>query len=391
MLPAVLILLGLGLIAILVIGLEVRKKNMHIWLGSYLRRGKVSVPENEPIHVMFAFCDHFEPRWGNATSEQEDQRVDRWCKEYAELAGKHQDSDGRHPIHSFFYPEEEYSARHLEKLADLCSRGFGEIEIHIHHDNDTAEGLTKTLKGFLETLDTKHGAVPKDPTTGEYRFAFIHGNWALDNSRRDGRWCGVNNELAVLRDLGCYADFTLPSAPSDTQTRKINSIYYAKGVDGQSKSHDKGDDLSVGGTATGDLVLIQGPLGLNWRYRKFGILPRIENADIRATAPPTEHRVDLWIDSAIHVKGKPQWRFVKIHTHGAQEKDMDTLLGSPVDEMFRYLEDRYNDGKQFILHYVSAREMYNIAIAAEAGEIGNPNNFRDYRIPAPPMMTGQQK
>ena len=36
----------------------------------------------------------------------------------------------------------------------------------------------------------------------------------------DGRWCGLNNELILLRDLGCYADFTLPSAPSrpsDTQ------------------------------------------------------------------------------------------------------------------------------------------------------------------------------
>ena len=38
------------------------------------------------------------------------------------------------------------------------------------------------------------------------RFGFIHGNWCLDNSRADGRWCGLNNELILLRELGCYAD-----------------------------------------------------------------------------------------------------------------------------------------------------------------------------------------
>ncbi|MBK8740376.1 MAG: hypothetical protein IPM02_13005 [Betaproteobacteria bacterium] len=77
-------------------------------------------------------------------------------------------------------------------------------------------------------------------------FAFIHGNWCLDNSRRDGRWCGVNNELRVLGELGCYADFTLPSAPSDTQTRKINSIYYANDDSTHPKSHDDGVDLRSG-------------------------------------------------------------------------------------------------------------------------------------------------
>ena len=37
----------------------------------------------------------------------------------------------------------------------------------------------------------------------------------------------VNNELEILRDTGCYADFTMPSAPHPTQTWKINSIYSA--------------------------------------------------------------------------------------------------------------------------------------------------------------------
>jgi hypothetical protein len=35
------------------------------------------------------------------------------------------------------------------------------------------------------------------------------------------------------------------------------------------------------------------------------------------------------------------------------------------------------------LHYVTAREAYNIAKAAEAGHAGDPNDFRDFVIPPP--------
>ena len=74
------------------------------------------------------------------------------------------------------------------------------------------------------------------------------------------------------------------------------------------------------------------------------------------------------METGIHIEGRPEWTFVKIHTHGAEDCDMDTLLGPAMDEAYRYLESRYNDGSEWKLHYVSAREMYNIAKAAEAGD-----------------------
>jgi hypothetical protein len=55
--------------------------------------------------------------------------------------------------------------------------------------------------------------------------------------------------------------------------------------------------------------------------------------------------------------------------------------------MCDYLESKYNDGENYVLHYVSAREMYNIAKAAEAGESGNPHQFRDYLVKAPSYKT----
>lgn len=367
-------------------GVLLWQRNMHIWLPRFLFARRHDRPGNAPVHVMFCFVDHYEPGWQQPGIDIERKRVDRWCTDYPKLAASHQDADGCTPKHSFFFPEEEYREEHLDKLVNLCQQGFGEIEVHLHHDNDTEAGLRAKLNGFLRQLDERHGALSKSTDTGQPLFGFIHGNWSLDNSRADGRMCGVNNELIVLRELGCYADFTLPSAPSETQTRKINSIYYAADDPLRPKSHNDGVDVVANGSPCGDLMIIQGPLGLDWSSRKWGVLPKIENGDIRKTVPPTQSRVDSWIKTGIHVKGRPEWIFVKIHTHGTQEADMDTLLGAPVDRMFSYLETAYNDGERHVLHYVSAREMYNIVKAAEAGCSGNPDQYRDYVLPQPPML-----
>jgi hypothetical protein len=175
----------------------------------------------------------------------------------------------------------------------------------------------------------------------------------------------------------------MPSAPDPCQTRTINQIYYASDIPGQSKSHDTGVPVQVGKPASGDMMMIQGPLGFRWNSRKFGILPRIENADVRTSCPPTPDRIDGWVNAGVHVRGKPEWTVIKVHTHGTQERDMDTLLGAPMRRAFEYLQTRYNDGKQWQLHYVSGRELYNIIKAAEAGETGAPGQYRDYLIPRP--------
>ena len=378
-----LVLLALVLLFAIAMGLAIRARNMQIWLGSYLRRRRPRA-DGAPVHVMFCFVDHFEPMWGKVELPIQRQRMDRWCGDYRVMAGRHRDADGRCPQHSFFYPEEEYVQEHLDKLAALCAEGFGEIEIHLHHDDDTEENFCTTIRRFCELLHEKHGALSRDPVSGELSFGFIHGNWSLDNSRADGRWCGINNELILLRELGCYADFTLPSAPSDTQTSTVNSIYYATDDPNRPKSHDKGEAVRVGGSASGDLMIIQGPLALNWRERKFGVIPRIENADIRRSCPPTAERVDAWVRTGVHVVGRPEWVIVKVHTHGTQERDMDTLLGPQMDAMHQHLESVYNDGTNYVLHYVTAREVYNIVKAAEAGKRGNPHEYRDFVLPPPP-------
>ena len=106
----------------------------------------------------------------------------------------------------------------------------------------------------------------------------------------------------------------------------------------------------------------------------------IEEGEIRNIRLPSGRRIDLWVDTNIHVPGRPDWIFVKLFTHGAVEEDLASLLDSESDEMYSYLEENCNDGNKYKLHYVTARESYNIIKAAEAGMSGDPNQYRDYEI-----------
>src|SRR5262249_11774740 len=184
-------------------------------------------------------------------------RVARWVEEYPRLFGGFRDSDGRPPRHTFFYPMEKYDAEHIEALAGLCRAGFGEVEIHLHHDGDTAATLRDKLLAYKEVLAQRHGLLARHRATGEAAYGFIHGDWALDNSGPGGRCCGVTGELDVLRRTGCYADFTLPAAPEPAQTRKINSIYYAAGDPRRPKSHDRGTDVRAAPAPATALMLNQ--------------------------------------------------------------------------------------------------------------------------------------
>lgn len=352
------------------------------WLVPYLlqtarRRRPLT---GEPVHVLLCIADHFEPKRGQALPVVARSRVERWIDEYPRLFHRFRDSDGRPPRHSFFYPEEEYEPEYLDALAQLCRDGYGEVEIHLHHDQDTAQGLREKLLSFKRILADRHRLLARDRRTREVSYGFIHGNWALCNSRPDGRWCGVNNELDVLRETGCYADFTLPAAPDPSQTRKINSIYYAVNVPDSPKSHDTGIDVGYGPRPDNALMLIQGPLLFNWTSRKWGLLPRIENSCLQGNQAPSRSRLKLWLSAHVQVPTRPDWFFVKLHTHGACENNMPVLLGEPMARFHEELREWTADDPAFHFHYVTAREMYNLVRAAEAGWKGPVADALDFEL-----------
>jgi hypothetical protein len=352
------------------------------WLIPYLLHASArrQPRPGERVCLLLCVADHFEPRVGSVSPVQAQQRVEDWCRLYPQRFGSFRDSDGRPPRHTFFYPLEDYEPEYLGLLAGLCRRGFGEVEVHLHHDGDNAADLSARLLWYKDLLAHEHGLLARHRQTGEIAYGFIHGNWALDNSRPDGRLCGVNGELEVLRQTGCYADFTLPSAPNATQTRKINSIYYAVGDPRRCKAHDHGIDVGRGPAPERALLLIQGPLLLNWQRRKWGILPHVENACLQANQAPDATRLGLWLRARIQVPTRPDWFFVKLHTHGAPERNAGMLLGKPMVHFHRLLAERARQDPAFTYHYVSAREMCNLVRAAEAGWTGCVAAARDFEF-----------
>lgn len=323
----------------------------------------------EPLDVFIAVCDHYEPDNARPPRHVADARVDRWCHDYPALFGRFEDSSGRPPQHSFFFPQDEYFVpEYLDQLRDLCESGFGDVEIHLHHDNDTEDGLREKLESFRDTLHHRHGLLRRHPETGELTYGFIHGNWALCNSRPDGRWCGVNNELTILRETGCYADFTLPSAPEEAQTRIINSIYYASSNSRRPCSHDRGTAATLGVTPPAKhLLMVQGPLTLDWEDRRRGIIPRIENGDLLHRRPPTIHRFQQWLKCGVHVAGRPDWCFIKLHTHGCKDGNIDTLLGEQTQQFHLDLARLAAEHQHLRYHYVTAWEMSRLINQAESG------------------------
>jgi len=357
-----------------------RIKNISLWLPAYLegimhRRRMQSFRRRNLVHIIFFVCDHYEPRHGASSAEQPARRVAQWREGYAALQDYCLQKHGSRPVHSWFYPP-HHGYEHLPALADFVLAGLGEVELHYHHRNDTTATLRAALR---EALDNFHraGLLLQEGAPPGGRFGFIHGDWALDNA--GGKYCGVNDELSLLQELGCWGDMTMPSS-EECQTRKINSIYYAVDDPQRPKSHDRGTDAQVGRAGQPGLWLLQGPLGINWRAPGY---PRIENASLTTYNWGRPDRVMVWERCHIHVKGRPEWLFIKLHTHGAIEKDFDGLFGERARQLHDLLATQYNDGRRYRLHYVTAREAYNIARAAEAGADGDPGNHRDYEIGPP--------
>jgi hypothetical protein len=325
-------------------------RNAQIWLPGYLA-SRWNARRSSNCSVWLSICDHYEPLWHKPDMETARGRVAAWRKQWPEIAGRHVDSAGRPPCYSFFYPEEEYAPEFLDPLAEMTAAGIGDIEVHLHHDGESEPAFVERMLGFLETLHTKHGALRKTATG--YSFGFIHGNWSLDNSRDDGRYCGLNNEITLLRDMGCYADFTLPSAPSSTQTHTVNTIYWATDDPARPKSHDRGIPVRPGGGVDGDLMIIPGPLGVRWLAHGRKI-PRIEVGELAGYDLPTAERVRLWLRVAPQIEGNI---FIKLFTHGAQERNLHPLLNGGLDKLFRLVrEECERQGHRF--YYVSARQMW---------------------------------
>jgi hypothetical protein len=340
-----------------------------------------------PVHLIFALADHFEPAivpddgMARVSREEQVRRLEWWCREYPKRIDRFRDHEGRPFVHSYFYPAEQYDAGLIEILADHCHAGWGEIEVHLHHgipEPDTAENTRRVLTEFRDALAYRHECLALEEGSEIPKYVFVHGNFALANSA-EGKFCGVDSELAVLAANGCYADMTLPTSPMHpAQTAKINSLYECAPPLDQAAPQRQGRDLRVGrptSTRTFPLI-VQGPLGID--FGRVG-RPGIENGSITQSNPLSVRRLALWKKAAVRVQGRPDWFFIKLHAHGMDPTQSEVVTGEPMQRFLEELVEGAADRKE-TLHFTSAREMVNIILAACDGREGNPGLYRDYRF-----------
>ncbi len=339
--------------------------------------GRVLNPQKF-THVVVAVANHYEPGLG----EQAVRRIEGWWKQARLLGNTVRDHDGTPFRHTNFYPAEQYDHHLLELLSGMQAEGFGEVEVHLHHgidEPDTAENTRRILKDFRDVLVEEHKCLSKEIASGESRYAFVHGNWALANSA-GGRFCGVDEEMQILADTGCYADFTLPSAPDESQVARINAIYQCGRPLNERKPHRRGPDLKIGDHPKLPLIFT-GPLVFDWQRRMRGVpVPRVDDGCMAANYPLTVDRFNHWRDAGIGVGGRPDWVFVKLYCHGFFPWDYDMMIGEPVKKFWSEVMELAERGREFKLHFASAREAFNMVMAAVENRDGDPGQYRDYRL-----------
>jgi hypothetical protein len=331
------------------------------WLVSYALWRLRRAAKAPPRHVWLAVADHHEPLWNGADPQTARRRVAEWRRRWPEIASRHADADGRPPVHTFFYPQEEYRPELMASLAEMCRLGIADVEVHIHHDGDGEERFLEKMGRFLETLHADHGLLRRDD--GRIAFGFIHGNWALDNSRPDGRWCGLDNEISLLLDLGCYADFTMPAANSPCQGGPVNTIFTVRDDPARPRSHAHGVPLRAGVGSRDELTLIPGPLGLDFSSRG-PLRPHIECGEVAGYRPASRERARLWLRLAPRLG---HHAFLKLFTHGAQERNSGPMLAGGLDGLFEALAAECA-ARGARLHFVSAYEMWRAVGSVRSGD-----------------------
>ena len=349
--------------------------------GNFLRRNS-----SEKKHVIITVANHFEPAWSDNGWLDFNTQIRR-LQEYHKLAGKTGeavcDADGTKFRHTNFFPIEQYDSRIVNIIQQMESEGLGELEIHLHHGldkPDTAENLRKILLENRDRFAEDHHCLSRLDGKGDPTYGFVHGNLALANSM-SGKYCGVDNEMQVLAETGCYADFTLPSAPLETQAAVTNKIYECGHPLNEKFSHRTGENVRVFGNNPQLPLIFTGPLMFNWNRRLKGVpIPRLDDGALTATQTLDATRFDRWLDANITVKGRPEWIFVKLYCHGFFDHDQSASIGEDARRFFGEMVERGEKTGDYTIHFASAREAVNMVFAAIDGEKGTPNRFRDYRL-----------
>ena len=357
------------------------------WLARYpwvRLKSLMEAAAYERKHVIVTVANHFEPSWSEGGLLDHASQMKR-LKAYRKMAqatgDEIRDVDGTKFRHTNFYPGEQYHPEILEVMAEMQADGLGEVEVHLHHGverPDTAANLERQLVEFRDVLAERHRCLSRMKGEEQPKWAFVHGNLALANSC-GGRFCGVDNEMEILARTGCYADMTLPSAPDQSQVAVINQIYECGHSLNEAVPHRSGIRLAANGESPQLPLIMQGPLVFNWTRRIKGVpVPRIDDGALAANQGLNDARFRRWLSANVTVAGRSDWVFVKLYCHGFFSHDQSVCIGEEARRFFGEMVENGEKAGKYSIHFASAREAFNIAMAAAQGHSGDPHNYRDH-------------
>jgi hypothetical protein len=369
------------------------------WLARYpvARAASLFEPRgNGQKHVIFTIANHFEPSWseyGLLDLDTQRRRLDEYCKSARKTGEAVLDADGTKFRHTNFYSAEQYDRRILEKMAAMQAEGLGEVEIHLHHGvdkPDTADNLRKTLTRFRDCLAEEHDLLSRFAGEAQPKYAFVHGNLALANSA-GGRFCGVDEEMQILQETGCYVDMTLPSAPNRSQVAMLNKIYECGLPLTEKMPHRKGRAVRVFGNQPRLPLIFTGPLIFNWTRLRRGLpRPGIDDGALAGNHPADAERFKRWLSANVTVKDRPEWIFVKLYCHGFFDRDQSACIGEEARKFFSHTVENGEKTGEYKVYFATAREAFNMVSAAIDGKQGSPGAYRNYRLRAIMGKTDKQ-
>ena len=359
------------------------------WLARYpLARATSFLEQDSSVkkHLIFTIANHFEPAWkvdGGYDLDTQRRRLDEWHKMARAIGEAVRDADGTKFRHTNFYPAEQYDYKILEQIAAMQAEGLGETGVHLHHGiekPDTATNLRKVLTEFRDCLAEEHKCLSRFEDQGKPMYAFVHGNLALANSC-GGKFCGVDSEMQILQETGCYVDMTMPSAPDRTQIPILNQIYECRLPLAEKIPHRAGRRVAVYGKQPQLPLIFEGPLVFNWTRRIRGIpVPRLDDGALVHNQPLNLARLNRWTAANVTVKNRPEWIFIKLYCHGFFDRDQSSCIGERARRFFSEVIENGEKTGNYQVHFASAREAFNMVLAAIDGRTGAPNDFRDYRL-----------
>ena len=263
----------------------------------------------------------------------------------------------------------------------IATPGWGETEVHLHHgmhEPDTAENTRRQLTEFRDQLAFRHRCLStEDGCTAALRLrarkfcarkfrgrTFLRRRFGDADSGRNRLLCRLH---AADGAVAPRADREESIRCTSVGCRSIRPRHIAKD---RSRRRPRAANFSAdcAGAAADRFCADRCAAGTV-----------IENGAITGFMPMSLRRLAFWKRARVHVQGRPDWLFIKLHCHGMDPTQQDAVIGDRFPQVSR-ATGRAEPQRKETLHFVTAREMANILLAACDGRDGNPGDYRDYRF-----------